>query len=512
MLLGMGLVVFILLIHNVVTYLKINSIQKKIFEYESVVKKSLYLEKLKSDIIEIQQFFTDVAATKNKEGYSEAKKYLSEALEISKKFHLGLENEIKDFYFLAKKMADIYQKEGQKPGNKLMKELDLKADELIKQINALILKEENVFSKKQQNLYQFTQNVKFLTIVVSVLILFVLIVIFYLIYTKVMRSIKKADNIIARLSRLDFSESLKYPGNSEIAKLIKNLEKMRRSIYKMLEKLKISIEKNYSVSRFLASLSEKEKEDFKEILNLTNSALNLAENMTESMEEAVVNLHETKEKIIEVFDLLNSVVDNMNSLENNINYNVEIEKEVVSKMDALSQSAKDVKNILNIISEIAEQTNLLALNAAIEAARAGEHGRGFAVVADEVRKLAEKTQESLKETNETINSLLKIIEEAKEEVQKSAKNIKSLIETSNESVANVNRVKNVVEFSLNTIKYTSEVFDKTKNTMEIVKNNILTIHNSILKNTDNLVELEKNAKELKKLSDELYEEIKKFKL
>ena len=198
-------------------------------------------------------------------------------------------------------------------------------------------------------------------------------------------------------------------------------------------------------------------------------------------------------------------------LENSMQTTALKEQDLSQKLNSVSHNANEVKDVLGIIRDIADQTNLLALNAAIEAARAGEHGRGFAVVADEVRKLAERTQKSLVEIDATINVVVQSIMDANTEIATNATEVNALASISVELQAEMNAIASIIQSTANDTHITVESFVETAQKIQHIVSEIEKINVISKENVTSIDNVSQASEHLHVMTENLNNELGKFK-
>ncbi|MEO1953356.1 MAG: methyl-accepting chemotaxis protein [Campylobacterales bacterium] len=307
-----------------------------------------------------------------------------------------------------------------------------------------LLKNMNVqINKEVKKLYE----IAFLS---SGILIISIMLITLIISNNIIRALKELKDTANDLANGDgdLTARLTIRGNDEIAVVSKHINTFIQKVQDTVLQAKQTSNENASVSEELARTSSQIGEKAQEESEIVEDVNMQGQELKRVLEIAISNAVHTEQDLTNAENSLEKTNGIIIALSENINVRSNAEAELSEKLQSLSASASDVKNVLEVIGDIADQTNLLALNAAIEAARAGEHGRGFAVVADEVRKLAERTQKSLTDINATISIIVQSIVDASDSIAKNAKEIEKLSSDANEAqeeiVSSVDTMKIVV--------------------------------------------------------------------
>lgn len=300
--------------------------------------------------------------------------------------------------------------------------------------------------------------------------------------------------------------------NSESATMLNAViffkNKIKIAILGFLEQSKTHDEissKLQDIVSFLNAQTQKER-------TIIEASARNANNMSTIFEDINESAQLSKEEMQQIDAYLGDTQANIISLGQKIQSSVEKETYLAEELNRLSQDAQKTKDVLGVIDDIADQTNLLALNAAIEAARAGEHGRGFAVVADEVRLLAEKTQTSLGEINIIITAVVDSIQKISTQMNDNAKEIYELENVSTSANEVIDKLITVssknIKLSNNIAQKALEVKGETKEVMESSKQ-IEVIFNE---NSQQIEEIREIAETLHSWGISLKEKLNEFKI
>lgn len=351
-----------------------------------------------------------------------------------------------------------------------------------------------------------------LQIVIALIIVAAAAFLSFMIINNVLKSVHGVANVVQKISAGDLSHEVPVTSNDEIGDMARGFNEMVANLRRISQQIKGMTSTLASSSEELSAttnqLSDGAREQARQtdqaataITEVAQTVMDVAQNASaasNSSKEASAIAGEGREKV-------ENTVSGMHQISQTV-------REIAATIQELGKSSQEIGNIVRTINDIADQTNLLALNAAIEAARAGEQGRGFAVVADEVRKLAERTGKATREIGEMIRKIQGETDRSVESMNSGIAEVEKGVQLAEESKSAMERIVDASNRGSDMIQRIAAAAEQQSAASEEVSSNMESIAN-VTRNTESAAgQIQSASHDLSRIATELKTLVDWFKI